>query len=273
MELYNFFNSKNNTMSEYMSSIKSVKKLSDKIHLDYKFVVTNFSYNNTLNNLFFCLMYNEVIQGYASVFDELLEGYDQYDRSIINLNTKPIEDQRNNLIEYINDDNFDLQFSKKKLIQLISNNQYNHEIILVLSHIYKVNIFIFYKNINIFKSYYNEDKFNKMFPIIFLQYCTDIYSNGDTLQVMSINHLQNKFIFKWEDVKNIINENISNIYSIGIEENKSFIIDENDGPSTQMNINVSKKLHKNSDTISISNYLVDNDKIGDEELFNKIMKQ
>jgi len=219
-------------------------------------------------------MYNGVIQGYASVFDELLEGYDQYDRSIINLNAKPIEDQRNNLIEYINDDNFDLQFSKKKLIQLISNNQYNHEIILVLSHIYKVNIFIFYKDINIFKSYYNEDKFNKMFPIIFLQYCTDIYSNGDTLQVMSINHLQNKFIFKWEDVKNIINENIANIYSIGIEENKSFIIDENDGPATaHINVNVLNKLDKKNETILISNYLVDNDKIGDEKLFNKIMKQ
>ena len=267
MEVYNFFNSKTNTVSEYMTNIKSIKKLSDRILTDYNMSVTNFSYNDTLNNLFFCLMYNKSINGYPNIENELFEGHDQYDRKIINLNAKSIEDCRNCLLEYINNDNFSINISKKKMIELITSNQYNHEIILILAHIYNINIFVFYKDINIFKVYYLEDKFNKNKLNAFLQWSTDMYSNKDTLQVMYIKN--NKFMFDWSNISKLINDNITNLYAIGIEENKTFII----GESTEINIDNIVKQSKVENIVSVSDYILKKNEIYDVSFYNKIVSR
>ena len=94
----------------------------------------------------------------------------------------------------------------KKLISLINNNQYNHEIILILCTLYNVNIFIFYKDINLFKLYYPENSLVICKKNIFLQYNKDIYSSLYTFQnLFLIKDNQKQYNFKWSEIEYIIN--------------------------------------------------------------------
>ena len=178
VQLYNFLTNKStnqNQNSDLQPTLVVSKKLNEKIYTDYKFSVTNFSYNNTLNNLFFCLMYSKLIDGFN---DKLFNNLDYYDRNIVNFNHPLFERLKESFIDYINEEEFDFSVSKKKIIQLIKSNEYNHEILLILSQMYNINIFIFFKDINIFKSYYIEDQFNTHKSSIFLQYHQDTFSNS-----------------------------------------------------------------------------------------------
>lgn len=250
IELYNFLNSKSNNMSDYINSIKNIQKLDSKIYKEYGFSVTNFSYNDTLNNLFFCLLYNTVIDGYN---DDLIIGIDEFDRKIINYNDKRIVKIRDELSKYLNDDKYNFPFSKKKLVQLISLNQYNHELLLVLADKYNINIFIFYKDINIIKSYYSEPKLNTNKNNIFLQYTNDTITSSKTLQIMYINTI--KYLLSWNDIKDLIITNKTYIYPIGIEENKIFQIDDNCGNSLKITSFFSN--NKNQDMNSVD--IIDSD--------------
>jgi len=249
-------------MNEYLNSVKNVKKLDTKIYTDYGFNVTNFSYDDTLNNIFFCLLYTGIIKGYN---ESILEEYDLFDRQIIRMDDKLIIDIRNELLKHFNEDEYNYPFSKKKMLQLVASNQYNHELLLILADKYNINIFIFFKDINIFKVYYPEDKLNKTKDIIFLQYSNDTYSSSNTFQIMSKNN--NKLIFAWSDVEKMINENISNIYPIGIDENKSFVIDDKSEKACSL---YSKK--NNENIVNISSFIMKKDEIDDIPFYNSIVK-
>jgi hypothetical protein len=256
IQLYNFLTNKNTSQKIDQSIIN--KKLNEKIYTNYEFNVTNFSYNNTLNNLYFFLMYSKLIDGFNN---KLFNNLDYYDRNIVNFNDPIFEKLKESLTDYINDEEFDFSISKKKIIQLIRSNEYNHEILLILSQMYNINIFIFFKDINIFKSYYVENTFNIHKPSIFLQYHQDTFSNSYTLQLL---FSKNKFIFEWENISNIINNHISDIYSIGIEDNKKFIINYNPTSIKENKIN-SKEM------VNIIDYLVDTKKINDFDYYKQIV--
>jgi len=271
IDLYNYINNKSNNMDDYMNNVKSVKKLDSKIYSDYKFNVTNYAYNDTLNNLIFHLMVVGIIEGYH---DDLLDGIDKYDRITVNLESDRISNVKNNLIEMINDESYNIPFNKKKIIQLILSNEYNHELLLILIDKYDVNLYIYYKDINIFKLYYIEDKLNKNKQNIFLQYNRDVYTCLNTFQTLFLNVKvpikKNKYILNWSDIELLITQNISNIYPIGIEENKKLIIDDNPNNSKS---NGSLFFKKNDDnTIVISKYIVKDDEICDKNYYDKIIK-
>ena len=226
IDLVNFLTSKTTNINHYINSLKQIKKLDNIVYNDFSFLSTNFSYGDTLDNLLFCLIYNKVIPGFDNCL--ISNDIDQYERNIILLNDKIICECRNNIINYINDEQFNFPFSKKKIITLINNNNYNHEIILILCKIYNVNIFIFYKDINLFKLYYPEEKLIIYKKNIFLQYNKDIYSSLHTFQNMFIknnDHLQH--IFKWSDIFQMFDICKKYIYPIGILENKELQIDDN----------------------------------------------
>ena len=243
LQLYTFLTDKKN--NELVNDLKIVKTLEKIIYSDYKFGVTNYSYNDSLNNLIFFLLYSKVIDGYS---DDLLDINDKFDRQIIKLNHKIISDVSNKLIDLLNDDKYDLPLNKKKINEYIISNEYNHELLLMIAGIYEINIFVFYKDYNIFKVYYPELKYKKNKKNIFLQYNTDIYSSLCTIQLMSLN---NNFIIEWIAIESLIINNIQNIYSIGIEENKNFIIDDEDYVD---NIFLNKEK-----MINISNIIIPND--------------
>ena len=273
MELYNFLTTKSNNMTEYLNSVKMIKKLDTKMYSDYGFNVTNFSYDDTLNNIFFSLLYMNIISGYN---DGILAEYDIFDRRIVKMDDKIIINVREELLDHLNDDRYNYPFNKKKIIQLITSNQYNHELLLILADRYDINIFIFYKDINIFKVYYSDDKFDTNKKNIFLQYNSDTYSSSNTFQILyksEINNSKNqnnsnKYIFEWSEIGQMIKENILNIYPIGIEDNKSFMIEEDVINKKSGSKFVSKT---NEDSVIISKYIMEPGKINDIEFHNKIV--
>ena len=273
MELYNFLTTKSNNMTEYLNSVKMIKKLDTKMYSDYGFNVTNFSYDDTLNNIFFSLLYMNIISGYN---DGILAEYDIFDRRIVKMDDKIIINVREELLDHLNDDRYNYPFNKKKIIQLITSNQYNHELLLILADRYDINIFIFYKDINIFKVYYSDDKFDTNKKNIFLQYNSDTYSSSNTFQILyksEINNSKNqnnsnKYIFEWSEIGQMIKENILNIYPIGIEDNKSFMIEEDVINKKSGSKFVSMT---NEDSVIISKYIMEPGKINDIEFHNKIV--
>lgn len=260
-DLVNFLNSKTTNINDYINSLNQFKKLDDKMYNEYKFQTTDFSYGDTLNNLLFCLMYCNIIPGFDNslIADEL----DQYDRNIIKLNDKIITDCRNNIINKINDENFTFSCSKKKILTLINNNQYNHEIILIICVLYNVNIFIFYKDINLIKVYYPEDQLIVNKKNIFLQFNKDIYSSLNTFQNMYIeNNGHKQQICKWSNIKHIVLDNKKHIYPIGIAENKELIIDEN---------NLCNDKFTNLNKQQLKTFIFDGAKITDVKTYKKIL--
>lgn len=261
-ELVNFLTSKTTNTNDYINSLKSAKRLDSKIYNEYNFEVTNFSYNDTLNNLLFCLLYTGVIPGYD--ISLISESNDNFDRKIINLNDQIITDVRDKLIGYLNDNKYLIPFSKKKIINFINNNQYNHELILIIAGIYEINIFIFYKDINLFKVYYPDEKLLITKNNVFLQYNKDIYSSSNTFQIMSMN---NNYILKWNQFSNLIKENLTNIYPIGLDENKKLVIEESLN-HTYENVFINK-----NDMVYIYNYIFNNNYICDINFYNKIIQR
>jgi len=267
MELYNFLTTKSNNMTEYLNSVKMIKKLDTKMYSDYGFNVTNFSYDDTLNNIFFCLLYIGIIDGYT---DNLLTSYDLFDRIMIRTDDELITNIREELLDHLNDEKYNYPFNKKKIMQLIVSNQYNHELLLIFADRYNINIFIFYKDINIFKVYYLDDKLNIAKKNIFLQYNSDTYSSSNTFQILfkpnKPDNSSNKYIFEWSEIESIVRENIQNIYPIGIEENKAFVIEE------KSKVCSSKFMQKlNEPNVVVSSYITKPGKIDDIDFFNKIV--
>ena len=231
LELINFFKKSDNN-SELLSF--------------NNFTLTNFSYNDSLNSLLFCLMYAKIISGFN---DSLILNEDNFDRKIIDLNSDLIKQNKLNLIVQLN--LYEVPFFKKKIINLINNNQYNHEIILFIAGIYEVNIFVYFKDINIIKLYYPENEFNKNKKNVYLQYNKDIYTSNYGFQIMN------------ETTNLNIDDYINYIYPIGFTENKKFIINKNNEIFTFV-------LNNNNTSNLIKNFLYDN-KIIDIKFYNKIL--
>jgi hypothetical protein len=278
IELVNFLNSKTTNINDYISSLKQFKKIDEKMYNEYKFQVTNFSYGDTLNNLLFCLLYNNTIPGFENHL--ISDNLDQFDRNIILLNDPIVTECRNNIIDYLNNENNNLPFSKKKLITLINNNQYNHEIILIICMMYDVNIFIFYKDINLFKLYYPENNLITNKQNIFLQYSKDTFSSSNTFQNLYIeNNNHKQHIFKWSNISHIVDQHKKHIYPIGITENKELIIDDNTDNSTNTFKNIllsekediknTKKINANSHLLK--KYIFTDAKITDMKTYHKII--
>jgi hypothetical protein len=268
IELVNFLNSKTSNINDYITSLKQFRKLDDKIYNDYKFQVTDFSYGDSLNNLLFCLLYNNIIPG----FDNRLisDNLDQFDRNNLLLNDLIITECRNDIIDCLNNENNDLPFSKKKLLNLINNNQYNHEIILIICMIYNVNIFIFYKDINLFKLYYPEDKLIINKQNVFLQYNNDTFSSSNTFQNLYVeNNNHKQHIFKWSNIQHIVEQNKKHIYPIGITENKELIIDDNENNKPYKNILMTE--NKKTNKCILKNYIFNDAKITDIKTYHKIL--
>jgi hypothetical protein len=266
-ELINFLQSDTNNMSDYINSIKQIKKLDSKIYgEEYNFSVTNFSYDTSLNNLLFCLLYTNIIPGYE---DSLItDNLDQFDRKIIQLNSPIITNVRNTLISIVNSDKYTFPFSKKKILSLINSNQYNHEIILIICALYDVNIYIFYKDNNFIKLYYPEDKLITKKQHIFIQYSKDTYSSLNTLQIMHRKLNPAKCIFKWNEIEHLIKKNKNNIYPIGILENKDLFIDESINYTYD---NIFMNCNKNTDSIYLKDILFNEIKITDMKTYRKIL--
>lgn len=265
IELYNFLNSKTNNIEEYINSLKSVKRLDTKIYNDYDFKVTNYSYNDNLNQLIYCLLEAGLWKPTYSVDNSLFElSNDSFNRKVIKLNHQTITSIRNLLINLVEDDKYTQSFAinRKKLIMLINANQYNHELLLLLSCIFNINIFVFYKDTNLFKVYYTENEYYCNKKCIFLQFNKDIYSSSNTLQIMSLNK-SNKYLLDWEDIEVLINENTCNIYPIGLDENKIFALNKNAEV-------IKNNLINNTETINNMQLFV-TDEIIDMVYYNKII--
>lgn len=257
IELFNFLNSKTNNIDEYINSLKNYKRLDSKMYTDYGFSATNFSYNDTLNNLIFCLMYAKILPGYSK---ELIDGTDSFDRQKPDLGHKIISDMRKVIVDLINDNKLIAPVNKKKMVQLISANQYNHELILTIATIYNTNIFVFYKDMNLFKVYYPDDEFYCNKPNVFLQYNRDVYSKQNTFQLLTQTAREDKNLLEWDNIKEIVNENISHIYPLGFEENKLFKINTStydNIPNTYYQTEVQSVAQDDSDNdeVNISDYL------------------
>jgi hypothetical protein len=266
-ELINFLHNDTNNISDYINSIKQIKKLDSKIYgNEYNFEVTNFSYDTTLNNLIFCLLYTGVIPGYD---DSLISSnLDQFDRKIVQLNSPIITEIRSMLLFVLNDDKYNFPFSKKKIISLINSNQYNHEIILIICALYNVNIYIFYKDNNFIKLYYPEDKLIAKKQHVFIQYSKDNYSSQNTLQIMHRNKCPSKRIFIWNEIESLIKQNQNNIYPIGISENKDLFIDESENVSCD---NLFINSNKTIDGIFLREILFSSNNISDYNTYYKIL--
>lgn len=266
-ELINFLHNDTNNISDYINSIKQIKKLDSKIYgNEYNFDVTNFSYDTTLNNLIFCLLYTGIIPGYD---DSLISSnLDQFDRKIVQLNSPIITEIRNMLLFVLNDDKYNFPFSKKKIISLINSNQYNHEIILIICALYNVNIYIFYKDNNFIKLYYPEDKLIAKKQHVFIQYSKDNYSSQNTLQIMHRNNCPSKRIFIWNEIESLIKQNQNNIYPIGISENKDLFIDESENVSCD---NLFINSNKTVDGIFLREILFSSNNISDYNTYYKIL--
>ena len=174
IDLLNFLNNKTNNIDTYINSLKNSKRLKNKMFSEYGFTVSNLSYNDSLNNLLYCLL-NVKTMNYHLFLDLFSninianeiesDGFDNYDRKIISLDDSIINqikskliDDINNLSLYSDTDIIDFNlFNKKKMLQSINNSQYTHELIIIIALILDVNIFIFYKDINLFKVYYSEN--------------------------------------------------------------------------------------------------------------------
>jgi hypothetical protein len=261
IDLVNFFSNKTSNMDDYITSLKQTKKLETKLYSEYNFTVSNFSYNDSLNNLIFFLLYSNVIQ---SNCENLIEdNNDQFDRITINLNSRKIAEVKEFLINCLNSDKYNFPFSKKKIINLINCNQYNHELILMICGIYEINIFVFYKDINLFKLYYPEDKLKTKKLNLFLQYSKDTYSSVNSFQIMSID---STYLLPWKEIANIVNKNSIQIYPIGINENKILFIDES------INNDEYSIFIKTDNMIQIKNIIFDGMNISDIKLYKKIIQ-
>jgi hypothetical protein len=263
IELYNFLNNKTNNIEEYINSLKSVKRLDTKIYTDYDFKVSNYSYNDNLNQLIYCLLEAGLWKPTYSVDNSLFEqSNDSFNRQVIKLNHQTITSIRNLLINLVEDDKYTLAINRKKIVMLINANQYNHELLLLLSSIFNINIFVFYKDTNLFKVYYTEDEYYCNKKSIFLQFNKDIYSSSNTLQIMSLNK-SNKYLLDWEDIEILINENTCNIYPIGLNENKIFVLNK----STEI---INNNFINNTETVN-NMKLFATDEIIDMVYYNKII--
>lgn len=266
IELMNFLNGKSNNMDEYINSLNTIKRLENKLYSEYKFSVSNYSYNDSLNQLIFCLiMIGLLFEVKLDDKNELLDIIDEYNRIGVILDHDKIKNYKNNLIEKVsNYENSSYEINIKKIIQYINNNEYNHELILILASLYDVNIFIFNKDVNLFKVYYPEEEYYTCKKNIFLQYNKDIYTNMNTLQILSLNN--SNMILEWKDISKLILENTQNIYPIGFNENKRFTI--NHEKKTKQEYIVKKS----NNELKLSMVLQTNE-ITDMEFYNKILKK
>lgn len=187
------------------------------------FDTTNNAYSsdNLLDQLLYCL-YHEDISTKCNCYDIYDREYVEFDKKKIQFIKKQIlYELENNTSKQLNNIN------KRKIIQLIQTNEYNHEIILLFGIIYDVNIFVYYCDINLFKVYYLEDNCCKKKKNIFIQFGKGKYSNCETFQRMT--NVQNKSnILDWSYIQQFVTGNISSIYAIGINETKIFKISDDD---------------------------------------------
>lgn len=232
------------------------------------FITTNYANGDTLNNLLFCLIMTT--ENYSQIEKEelILNENDMYLRKYINTTNKIYQQIKTQLINFINIniDNGLLSntLNKKKLITLINLNQYNHEIVLILCAMYNINIFVFYKDIDLFKVYYDGDEFNTKINNIFIQYGTDVYSCNKRFDIL---YKTNKYTFGYNEIQHLINNNKTDIYPIGINENKILKINTDGSlPNNKYIYNI-----LTPETVNYANSLFSSTHIDDIKWYNIIM--
>jgi len=121
--------------------------------------------------------------------------------------------------------NINKNINRKKLINIIKHNIINNEVILLISGIFKCNIWIYYEENNIFKVYYLEENLNKNKKNIIILFGKIKDSIEYGYQMCYSNNIK---LFDYND--KIIQNFITNylIIPIGLEENKQILYNDND---------------------------------------------
>lgn len=185
--------------------------LSKEVESIVSFKTTNHAYSNVsiFEQLLFCLYDNNSSENMI-----ICEGtYDIYDREYVRLNQQILSNIKLKMLAEINEsqNSIILMMNKKKMIQLINTNEFNHELILLYCIIYNVNIYVHYYDMNLYKVYYPELKLHTCKKNIFVQYGCGKYASTNTFQQMTID---NNNILKWATIQNHVNKNETLMYAI-----------------------------------------------------------
>lgn len=213
-------NTNKDTLSSANGNTNLIINCPELTYLDKDFIINNYAYVESyslLNQLLYCLYQSEI--GITS------NKYDIYDREYIYINDIALNNIKSKLLKELNDSNDEIinLMNKKKINQLIKTDQYNHELILLYSIIYDLNIFVYYCDTNLFKVYYKEEELCKYKKNIFIQFGRGNYSSTETFQKMKFDDN-----LEWtEKLELFINKNKTNMYAINfafIPFNKIFKI-------------------------------------------------
>lgn len=206
-----------NSTTELLTTTNEIRKnINHKLNELYNTTVFEFN-NENLNQLLSCFL----LVDYKTLPLNNKTNLNRYF-----YNKCDLDDYRNKLIKILDDDSIFLEdsyvFNRKKLISLITTNNHNNELLLFLAYYYNVNIIIYFDDINIFKMYYPETKYDSKKNCILLKYLEDYYTNIYSYQLLYDN---NNYVISSD---NFIIKNIELIYPIGFEENKQFKICDQD---------------------------------------------
>ena len=188
------------------NTINSIDTLNNYITDNFK--ITNFLYNDNLDQIISCILYTGQNISIFNINDKLdshlvcesndIKINDGNNEILLNryyYNTNLLNQIKKLLCEILDNEKYIFPFNKKKLINLISLNDYNNELLIFLASILNYNIMIYFEDINIFKIYYPLEKLNIKKKIIIIKYLEDFYTNKYSYQLLIQNRVFNFRVF------------------------------------------------------------------------------